>query len=78
MIGKHTPGMRRFTLVWAGQVISLVGTAMSQFALTIFAFEQTGKATTLALVGFFAFFPTVILSPLPVTLILELMSIKTN
>jgi MFS family permease len=57
-------GMRAFTVVWAGQVISMLGTAMSQFAYTIWAYEATGKATALALVAFFSFTPTILLSPI--------------
>lgn len=56
-------GMRAFIIVWFGQLVSLLGTGMTQFAITIFAWEITGKATALALVGFFAFGPTVLLSP---------------
>ncbi|MBE0690861.1 MAG: MFS transporter [Anaerolineae bacterium] len=56
-------GMRAFTLVWAGQFVSLLGTAMTQFGLTIWAYQLTGQATALALVGFFNFAPTIILSP---------------
>jgi MFS family permease len=52
-----------FTVVWIGQVVSLLGTSMSQFALTIWAYEVTGKATTLALVGFFFVTPMLIFSP---------------
>ncbi len=55
--------MFAFTIVWLGQVISLIGTAMSGFALTIWAWQLTGSATALALVGFFNFGPTVLLSP---------------
>ncbi|NDJ34795.1 MAG: MFS transporter, partial [Chloroflexi bacterium] len=56
-------GMRGFTLVWFGQIVSLIGTAMSQFAITVWAYQETGQATTLALVGTFSFLPTVVLSP---------------
>ncbi len=56
-------GMLAFTIIWIGQVISLLGTAMSGFALTIWAWLITGQATALALVGFFAFAPTVLVSP---------------
>jgi DHA3 family macrolide efflux protein-like MFS transporter len=56
-------GMRAFTLVWAGQFVSLLGTGMTNFALTIWAWEATGVATALAMVGFFAFAPTVLASP---------------
>lgn len=56
-------GMLAFTVIWIGQVISLLGTAMTGFALTIWAWLITGEATALALVGFFAFAPTVLVSP---------------
>ena len=56
-------GMRAFTVVWVGQLVSLLGTGMTNFALTIWAWEATGVATTLAMVGFFAFAPTVLASP---------------
>jgi MFS family permease len=55
--------MPAFTIVWIGQVISLLGTGMTRFALTIWAWEVTGSATALALVGFFSFGPIVLLSP---------------
>lgn len=56
-------GMRAFTVVWLGQVVSLLGTSMTQFALTLWAYQLTGQATALALMGFFTFGPTVLLSP---------------
>jgi len=61
---SHVTGMRRFTVVWVGQVVSLLGTAISNFALTLWAYEVTGKATPLALVGFFFTTPMVVLGPL--------------
>jgi MFS transporter, DHA3 family, macrolide efflux protein len=57
-------GMRAFTIVWLGQLVSLTGTAMTQFAITIWAWERTNEATALALVGFCSFAPSVIFSPL--------------
>jgi MFS family permease len=56
-------GLSGFTVIMFGQVFSLVGTAMSGFALTIWAFERTGSATALALVGFFFVTPMLIFSP---------------
>jgi DHA3 family macrolide efflux protein-like MFS transporter len=56
-------GLRVFTIVWLGQVLSLLGSAMTWFALSIWAFELTGQATTLALLSFFVFGPTILLSP---------------
>ncbi len=70
-IGEETPskkrsrptGMFAFTIIWIGQVISLTGTQMTGFALTVWAWLITGEATALALVGFFTFAPTVFISP---------------
>jgi DHA3 family macrolide efflux protein-like MFS transporter len=62
--GNRPMGMRAFVIIWSGQVISLLGTAMSQFGLTIWVYEQTGQATALALVGFFFVTPIVVLSPI--------------
>jgi DHA3 family macrolide efflux protein-like MFS transporter len=56
-------GMRAFWIIWAGQVISLLGTSMTNFGLTIWAFEKTGEATALAMIGFCFVTPMVILSP---------------
>jgi MFS family permease len=55
--------MLGFSIIWLGQLVSLVGTGMTRFALTIFAWQLTGEATALALMGFFAFGPTVLVSP---------------
>jgi len=64
MKNSRPTGMFAFTIVWLGQVISLIGSAMTGFALTIWAWQITGSATALALVGFFNFGPTVLLSPI--------------
>ena len=59
-----TAGWRTFLIVWSGQVVSLVGTAMTRFALLIWAYQQTGAATSVALLGFFSFAPFVLIGPL--------------
>lgn len=61
---KRPSGFAAFTLVWAGQLLSVVGTVMTQFALTVWAYQVTGQATALALVGFFSFVPGVVFIPL--------------
>ncbi|MBN1966543.1 MAG: MFS transporter [Anaerolineae bacterium] len=57
-------GMKLFMLIWFGQLVSQIGTAMTGFAVLIWAYEQTGEATTLALLGFFGFGTTVLVSPI--------------
>ena len=44
-------GMTAFVIVWFGQLVSILGTEMTNFALTIWAYQETGQATALALVG---------------------------
>jgi len=56
--------MRSFVVIWVGQMFSLLGTSMSGFGLTVWAYELTGSATALALVGFFFVTPMLIVSPL--------------
>jgi hypothetical protein len=55
--------MRSFTILWLGQMLSLIGSAMTWFAFTIWVWEITGKASALATFSFFAFLPTVLFSP---------------
>lgn len=59
----HPRGMLTFTIVCIGQVFSLLGTAMTGFALAVWAWQITGQATALALVGFFGFAPIVLVGP---------------
>lgn len=61
---RQFSGMLGFVAFWLGQVVSLLGTAMSGFGLTIWAYELTGSATALALVGFFFVTPLLIMSPI--------------
>lgn len=56
-------GMFGFTIIWIGQIISLLGTSMTGFGMTIWAYEKTNSATTLALIGFFFVAPTLVVAP---------------
>ena len=53
-----------FTLVWAGQLISVLASTMTQFALTIWAYERTGSATALGLINTAFIVPLFVLSPI--------------
>jgi DHA3 family macrolide efflux protein-like MFS transporter len=57
-------GMRAFMLIWVGQFISLTGTGMTRFAIALWAWGVTGRATALALVTFFAYLPALAFSPI--------------
>lgn len=45
--------MRIFIVVWLGQLVSLLGSAMTRFVLALWLWERTGQATALVLVGVF-------------------------
>lgn len=57
-------GWKSFFLIWSGQTVSLIGTGMSRFALMIWAYQQTGAATTTALLGFFNYITMIAAAPL--------------
>jgi MFS transporter, DHA3 family, macrolide efflux protein len=56
--------MRSFLVIWGGQVVSMVGTAMTRFALLVWAWEETGRATSLSLLLFCQIGATVVASPI--------------
>ncbi|MCA9973558.1 MAG: MFS transporter [Anaerolineales bacterium] len=56
-------GMKAFGVIWFGQLISMLGTGMTNFALSFWIFEQTGRATALTWAMVFFFAPMVLASP---------------
>ncbi|MGB7338791.1 MAG: MFS transporter [Phototrophicaceae bacterium] len=64
IFSKRPSGMNAFYTVWVGQFFSLLGTGMTRFALSLWAWELTGSATALALVTFFGFLPSIVFSPI--------------
>ncbi|MGE5777582.1 MAG: MFS transporter [Chloroflexota bacterium] len=69
MKSSRPAGMQAFTLLWAGQVISMLGSAMTWFAFTIWAWKATGSVTALAIISFSAYLPPALLSPLAGTFV---------
>jgi DHA3 family macrolide efflux protein-like MFS transporter len=49
-----------FEIMWFGQTISLIGSSMSGFALTIWAWKETGQATTMVLAGISGLIPSML------------------
>jgi len=58
--GKTPTSLRTFLIIWVGQSASVLGTQMTSFALTLWAWELTGQATPLAMILFFNRIPRVI------------------
>jgi len=61
--------MRPFFVIWTGQVFSLLGSELVQFALVWWLTTTTGSATVLALATMMAVLPRVFVSPLAGALI---------
>ncbi len=63
-VRKEPQNMRTFVTIWIGQLVSIVGSGLTSFALGVWIFQQTGKATPFALTVLFGNLPAVLLGPL--------------
>jgi MFS family permease len=57
------PSMRTFFIVWAGQLVSLAGTNLTAFGLSIFVYQKTGSVTLLASVMLASQLPQIAITP---------------
>jgi len=64
-----TQGMRIFLLIWFGQLVSLIGSGLTKFALGVWVYEHTGSVTQFALISVFARLPAILLFPVAGALI---------
>jgi DHA3 family macrolide efflux protein-like MFS transporter len=60
---KEVSEMKSFTVIWFGQLVSLLGTAIFNFAIGIWLYQKTGLATTFTAMIFFSNIPRIVLSP---------------
>jgi MFS family permease len=60
---RPSSGMRVFTLVWFGQLVSLVGSGLTQFALGLWVYQQTQSVTPFVLTLLFRAVPVILLAP---------------
>jgi len=56
--------MKTFLIIWLGQLISIIGSGLTSFALGVWIFEKTGQATPFALTVLFGSLPRILLSPI--------------
>ena len=57
-------GFFGFTIVWLGQIVSVLASTMTQFALTIFMFEETKSALAMGTLQVFFITPFLLISPI--------------
>jgi DHA3 family macrolide efflux protein-like MFS transporter len=60
---SQSKSMTSFLVIWGGQVFSLIGSQLVQFALVWYLTATTGSATVLALATLVALLPQIFLSP---------------
>ena len=56
-------GMRTFTIIWFGQLISTLGSSLSSFALGVWIYDQTGSTTLFAISMLAWVLPTILFAP---------------
>jgi len=61
---KRLAGMKGFTLVWAGQIISVLASSMTGFGMTLWMYKQTESATAMGLMQVAFITPFLALSPI--------------
>lgn len=62
--GKRLTGMRGFSLVWLGQIISVLASSMTGFGMTLWMYKQTESATAMAFMQVAFITPFLVLSPI--------------
>lgn len=56
--------MKKFLMIWSGELISSIGSGMTAFALSVYVYQTTGSATYVSLITLLAYLPIILLSPL--------------
>ncbi|MER1994202.1 MAG: MFS transporter [Eubacteriales bacterium] len=59
---NNSSNLRKFILLWAGELISSIGGGLTSFGLGVYIFQQTGSAASMALITLLGFLPTLLLS----------------
>lgn len=54
--------MRKFVVIWIGQLISTIGSGLTGFALSIWIYQETGEAAPFVYTAFFNSLPVVLFS----------------
>ncbi|HEX6751949.1 MAG TPA: MFS transporter [Longimicrobium sp.] len=61
--------LRPFLLIWAGQLVSALGSGLTSFAVAVAVYQKTGSAEQFGLLIFAWMFPSLLLSPVAGTLV---------
>lgn len=56
--------MKRFILLWIGEMISNIGSGMTAFALSLYIYNFTGKVSDIAMLSLISFLPAILINPI--------------
>lgn len=56
--------MKKFMTIWAGELVSNIGSGMTAFALSVYVYQLTGSVTWVSIVTLLAYLPTILLNPI--------------
>lgn len=56
-------GLQKFGVIWAGQLVSVIGSALSAFVIGVWVYLGTGSVTQFVLIQFCAAVPGILVSP---------------
>ena len=63
-LAETRPSLRVFGTVWLGQLVSLIGSGLTGFALGVWVYQKTGSVTDYAIICFFSTLPGILLAPI--------------
>lgn len=63
-VGSAPRNMRTFRIIWLGELISIIGSGLTSFALGVWIYQKTGEATPFAMTVLFSTLPRMLVMPL--------------
>lgn len=59
----EAPGAVRWMTIWSGQLVSLIGSVLTEFVFSVWVYQRTGSVTQFALMNVFIWVPLIVVSP---------------
>ncbi|HEX3028508.1 MAG TPA: MFS transporter [Clostridia bacterium] len=53
----------KFLVIWSGELVSAIGSGLTAFGLGFYVFQETGKASSTAIIMLLGFLPSLLLNP---------------
>ena len=62
LMNRTEKSFGKFLILWSGELVSAIGSGLTSFGLGVWVFQQTGRASAMALVILLGFMPSLLLS----------------